>query len=114
MEKRTSDRRSGASHVMWLLAGTALAGAMMLGGGCARRAHLRSNFGVITHQYFEREARAASGRNAQGLDPEEAALIHADYRKLLGQPSGSQSSNNGAKVLIVHDGGKGYGSARQP
>ena len=68
------------------LVAAAVVGVALLA-GCSRREHIREDHGVQTREFFDRQARAAGSGEAQGLDSEEAALIHESYRQTLGQRS---------------------------
>lgn len=71
---------------------------------CSRQAHIRDDFGVQTRQFFDRQAGAAEKGDSQGLDSEEASLIHQSYRKNMGSPSGPTRSDPRSSVLILEDG----------
>lgn len=79
--------------------------AATLAAGCARTMHRRDGFGVANHTFFDRQAQAATSGGAQGLDPEEAAMIHARYRETLGgrtQATGKGDAR-GSSVLILQE-----------
>jgi hypothetical protein len=83
----------------------ALASASMLAGGCASREHIDPNYGVRTRTFYERQRvySQASRDNPQGLDSEEAAIIHGTYRKKLGGEKKSEEKESPSRVLILDD-----------
>lgn len=87
----------------------ACAGLLALGGGCADREHLRKDYGRRFHQRLikQRIYRTAASGIPKGLDSEEAALIHAGYRKQMGGRQAREPSDSPAKVLLVQDTKKG-------
>ena len=94
-------RRAGP----WLAALT-LAAAFAATAACGSRAHLGENHGVQSRAFFERQARAASDGTAQGLDSEEASLIHESYRETLGQKV-RRNQDQSSSMLILEN---GYGT----
>jgi hypothetical protein len=85
---------------------------MALAGGCTRRAHMRDDFGVPTRSFYDRQAAATKDGGGDGLDSEEAALIHANYRKTLGNGAGARTADPKSQVLIVEPDGNGYHRAK--
>lgn len=71
---------------------------------CARRPHTNPEFGVNNRAFFDRQARAAYSGSAQGLDSEEAATIHQQYRQGMGAKRGAQSTPDPkSSVLILQE-----------
>jgi hypothetical protein len=79
----------------------ALVAGALLAAGCARRAHTRGDYGVPNHTFFDRQAQGATRGSAQGLDSEEAAVIHQHYGQTLGKKGASQRNDPGSSVLIL-------------
>lgn len=91
-----------------LVAGAALAG------GCARRAHTSPRFGVQNHAYFDRQAAAAARGTAQGLDSEEAAVIHQRYRETIGKRGAQQQRNDPRSSVLILDQGDQRDASKRP
>lgn len=74
--------------------------------GCSRKEHIREDFGVQTREFFDRQARSAEDGQTQGLDSEEAALIHQSYRGTMGGQAASRQTRGdpASSVLILEDG----------
>jgi hypothetical protein len=87
----------------WLVPSVVLA--LCLGaGGCGPRAHIRAGYGKEVRQAKTRQvAWPASTATPLGLDSEEAAIIHASYRKQLGRGSQDETVRSGASILIVEE-----------
>ena len=67
--------------------------------------HRRDGFGVANHAFFDRQAEATRTGTTTGLDPEEAALIHARYRETLGgRAAASGKATPESSVLILQEG----------
>lgn len=77
-----------------------VAGALLVT-GCARRPHTRSDFGVPNHTFFDRQAEGTTRGSAQGLDSEEAAVIHQHYGQTLGKRGATPRNDPGSSVLIL-------------
>ena len=75
---------------------------LLLVAACARRPHTRSDYGVLNHAFFNRQARASEKGSAQGLDSEEAATIQRRYHKTLGDSSQQQNAPR-SSVLLLED-----------
>ena len=72
--------------------------------GCASREHMGEGFGERRNEFFakQRAYPTASVEAPTGLDSEEAALVHAAYRKALG--GGKEAARDpGSRVLIVQE-----------
>lgn len=86
-----------------ILAAVALA---VLAGGCARTMHRRPNYGAANHAFFDRQAEATATGAAHGLDPEEAALIHQQYRESMGGREATTGKDDArSQVLILREDG---------
>lgn len=79
----------------------ALVASALLATGCARRPHTRTDFGVPNHTFFDRQAQGATRGSAQGLDSEEAAVIHQHYGQTLGKRGVTPRNDPGSSVLIL-------------
>ena len=77
--------------------------AAALAGGCARHAHTRRDFGVANHAFFDRQAHATTRGSAQGLDSEEAAAIHQDYRTTIGKREAAGRNDPRSSVMILQE-----------
>ena len=75
---------------------------LLLAAGCARRPHTRSDYGVLNHAFFNRQARASERGSAQGLDSEEAATIQKRYHQTLGNTS-QRTTDPRSSVLLLED-----------
>lgn len=91
--KRNRTRRGATIAALALAAGLA---------GCARNEHLRADHGIQSRAFFDRQAQAARSGDAQGLDSEEAALIHESYHQSLGKRRARQAE--GSQMLILEGG----------
>lgn len=84
---------------------------LLIGGalsGCGARVHIHPDFGRASHGYWVKQrlfAEAEKG-SPRGLDSEEAAIIHASYRKQHG--GAAQERDSASKVLLLQEdkGGK--------
>lgn len=74
---------------------------ILLAAGCARRAHLRDDFGVATRTFFDRQAVAAASGAGQGLDSEEAAAIHQRYRETVGKKGVAAPRNDPRSSVLI-------------
>jgi hypothetical protein len=84
----------------WIVAGLLVASSA-LAGGCARREHIRADYGEPSRAWFQAQARATERDRADGLDSEEAALIHQSYRGVLGR--GGARAQDQSQVLIIEE-----------
>ncbi|MGD8860487.1 MAG: hypothetical protein PVI30_10795 [Myxococcales bacterium] len=71
--------------------------------GCANREHIRDDFGERTHKWYgaQRAHATATAEPPSGLDSEEAAMIHGQYRKDLG--GGEADVSEKQQVLILNE-----------
>jgi hypothetical protein len=78
---------------------------LLLVSGCASREHMNPNYGVRTRafQAKQRVYSEAAKDNPQGLDSEEAAMIHGNYRKKLSNEKKSEDKASPSRVLILED-----------
>ncbi len=74
---------------------------ILIAAGCARRPHMRGDFGVATHTFFDRQAVAASSGAGQGLDSEEAAAIHQRYRETVGKKGAAAPRNDPRSSVLI-------------
>lgn len=84
----------------WMLAALV---AVALAPGCGRRAHTRADYGVANRAFFDRQAQQAARGTTQGLDSEEAAVIHQHYRESIGKRGAQQRNDPRSSVLILED-----------
>lgn len=77
-------------------------GLVLAAGGCTRRAHTRSDFGVANRTFFDRQAKSAGAGALQGLDSDEASSIHQQYRE--GRRGAGARSDPRSSVLILQEG----------
>lgn len=79
---------------------------ILLLGGCASREHIDSNFGVRTRAFLakQRVNPTAAVENPRGLDSEEAALIHGNYRTQLGSKESKTPNAAASRVLVLEEG----------
>ena len=70
---------------------------------CAGREHIREDHGKQSTEWYAKQRVHAKGSTDQqsGLDPEEAALIHKQYRSIIG---GGTAPPAKSQVLIVDEG----------
>lgn len=73
---------------------------------CAGREHIREDHGKTSREWHAKQRVHAKGSTDQqsGLDSEEAALIHKQYRSIIGGGSAPQTKS---QVLIVDEGPSG-------
>ena len=79
---------------------------ILLLGGCASREHLDSNFGIRTRAFLakQRVYPTAAVENPKGLDSEEAAIIHGNYRTQLGSKECDTPNAASSRVLVLEEG----------
>jgi hypothetical protein len=70
---------------------------------CAGREHIREDHGKANGEWFAKQRVHPKGStdHQSGLDSEEAALIHQQYRKIIGPGSAPKAQS---QVLIVDEG----------
>jgi hypothetical protein len=70
---------------------------------CAGREHIREDHGKTNSEWYAKQRVHAKGSTDQqsGLDSEEAALIHKQYRIIIGGGAAPQAKS---QVLIVDEG----------
>jgi hypothetical protein len=70
---------------------------------CAGREHIREDHGKSSAEWYAKQRVHAKGSTDQqsGLDSEEAALIHQQYRSTIGGGAAPQAKS---QVLIVDEG----------
>lgn len=84
-------------------------GLVLLGGmvflGCASRQHMSPDYGNSAEAVLEAERVYPSSSNHQpdGLDSEEAAIVHDSYRRSISHKDSSASGQNASKVLLIED-----------
>lgn len=83
----------------------ALAGALGGVGACGSQPHLREDHGVQSRTFFDRQAEAAKDGTGQGLDSEEASLIHESYRETLGQKVRRRDQSNSSMLMLENGNG---------
>jgi hypothetical protein len=73
--------------------------------GCGAREHMREDHGKQLNKFFsvQQVNKRAEPANPEGLDSEEAAAIHRQYRKQLGGGESVQKDDAPAKVLLLKD-----------
>ena len=84
----------------FLLSGM-LAATAVLFSGCARREHIRDDHGEPSQAWWQAQALATEREQAEGLDSEEAALIHQNYRASLGR-DGARAGQE-SQVLTIQE-----------
>ncbi len=82
--------------------------------GCGPREHLGPNFGKQTRLILEQQPIFANAEKSspKGLDSEEAAIIHANYRRQLSGDKG-QDPKDSERVLLLQDEGDGKSQRRK-
>jgi hypothetical protein len=82
-----------------------LSGIVFCALACGPRVHIRADHGKASRAFFQgqRLHAVAEKGDPQGLDSEEAAMIHANYRKQHGASGKSEPRDSPAKVLLVQE-----------
>lgn len=91
-------------HKRTLSVAIVLAMSVGAGIGCGRRAHTSRTFGVANHTLFDHQAQATTHGSGQGLDSEEAAVVHERYRETLGTRGAEPRNDPRSSVLILDEG----------
>ena len=89
-------------RVTALVLSSMLVASAALVGGCARREHIRSDYGEPSAVWWQAQAQATERDQARGLDSEEAAMIHGNYRRNIG---GGARTQDQSQVLILEEPG---------
>lgn len=74
----------------------------LLAVACGSREHMETDYGHRSAEFWKRQKVYADVQQEtpKGLDSEEAALVHAGYRKDMG---GGQQPQQASKVLLLED-----------
>jgi hypothetical protein len=101
------------SRARRVVAGVLAFAGLALSSGCGPRDHLRADHGQATHEFFTRQRvwKTAADQRPEGLDSEEATLIHSRYRASLGNDNAPQPTEP-ARVLLIEDSNKANDARR--
>ncbi|MBN2526279.1 MAG: hypothetical protein JXR76_07790 [Deltaproteobacteria bacterium] len=94
-------------HRHWAVAGVifAIACVAVFVGGCTSRQHMDLNYGHSNAAALasQRVYPGSSSAQPNGLDSEEAAIVHDSYRRSIGKKGSSKGSSEPARVLLIED-----------
>jgi hypothetical protein len=83
-------------------------GLLLFGGalsGCGPRPHIHPDHGRASYGYWSKQRlyNKAEEGVPRGLDSEEAALIHANYRKQHGGAAAGEGKDSPSRVLLLQE-----------
>ena len=86
-------------------------GAALLSPACGRREHIRAGYGSEIRAFLHNQKQPKQAPSTEGLDSEEAALIHANYRKTLGDTAPPARQETTQVLLLQPDSQGSYGKS---